>query len=117
MGESALAATAPAARRPPTGGTDWLGICITAEQWGHLPFWPALAAGIRSSFRQLGQGNSSGSSLGGSLPAGGAVDARGICKTAPHWGHCPFFPAVSSGVRTSQIRRAAWRGRGEISVG
>ena len=37
---------------------DCLGICTTALQFGHFPFFPAVAAGVRTGSPQWGQANS-----------------------------------------------------------
>jgi hypothetical protein len=46
------------------------------------------------------------------------VDLRGICTTTPQWGHFPFLPAMSGGVRTRirQLVQKNWIG-GPVAAG
>jgi hypothetical protein len=101
------------------------GIGIRAPQWGHFPFFPALAAGTLSFFAQLAQENWIGPPAGapplagtcevGLAAAGLLVPAKetlGICTLVPQCGHLPLRPAVSSGVRIRFPHPGQWNSMG-----
>jgi hypothetical protein len=90
-----------------------------APQLGHLPFLPAMLAGVRTELPHRTQWNSmvsddsagamglrpTDASAGRSLRescGSVAADAAGIVNTVPQPGHFPFLPAMAAAMRTGR---------------
>ena len=67
---------------------------------------PAIEAGVRTARPHCEQGNSILSAAAASAGAVAGAEAAELAaaemvNTAPQWGHLPFLPAASSGVRNN----------------
>jgi hypothetical protein len=99
---------------------------MTAPHCGHLPFFPANAAGTLTGFWHAAQANSIVAVTAAGLAAGrvgfpgversaeawDVSENPGICTFTPQLGHLPFRPAVSSGVRINFPHPGQWNSIG-----